>query len=80
MHDYGIIRTAQPYVKLANNLSAFMILAHDLISLNAGFKYFCNAQRIYFHELQSSLANFENLPCSLARTFTSDLPVMGRRE
>lgn len=67
-------------LKLANNLSAFNDFSSGPYFSECGLQVFCNAQWIYFHELQSSLVNFYNLPCPLVRTFTSDPPVMGRRE
>lgn len=58
MDGYGIIRTGQPYVKLANNLSAFNDFSSGPYFSECGLQVFCNAQWIYFHELQSSLVNF----------------------
>lgn len=43
---------------LANSLSAFNNFSSGPYYSECGLYVFCNAQWIYFHELQSSLVNF----------------------
>lgn len=52
-------KKGQPYMKLlANSLSAFNNFSSGPYYSECGLYVFCNAQWIYFHELQSSLVNF----------------------